>query len=223
MRGDINLLPKKKTGEITRLATGFVVSIFVILGIVAVVFVYMPNMERRRISKEIEHKKSELAEQTASREKYNQLLEELKILRRKNFIFTNIKDRNLAFSGVLEDFEAATPTSIVLEDLTYINGLLYIEGKTPSALELSQYMVNLRKLDNVIYVSLTSMELETERSEGDTTPELYDFELSVVFYEDINEEAEEDIEEEAGEDIENQEETTDENDLEEEIIDEGAQ
>lgn len=222
MRGDINLLPKKRSGDITKLASGFIVTIFILLAVVALVFVYMPNMEKRKVKKDIEYKESQIAEITATRDEYNRLLEELKLLREKNTIFNNIKERNLAFSGILEGFEPITPTSIVLEELTYAAGFLNIKGTTPSALELSQYMVNLRKLDNVIIVSLTSMELETERSEEDTTPELYDFELSVVFYEDINEEAEEDIEEEAGEDIESQEEITDENDLEE-VIDEEAQ
>ena len=97
MRGDINLLPKKKSGEITKLATGFIIAIFVLLGIVAVVFVYMPNMERRRIRKEIEQKKSELAEQTATKEEYNKLNEEFNFLKERNMVFNNIIDRNIAF------------------------------------------------------------------------------------------------------------------------------
>ena len=41
-------------------------------------------------------------------------------------------------------------------------------------------MVNLRRLDNVILVSLSTMEYE-EKTEIDTSPELYTFELSAVF------------------------------------------
>lgn len=219
MRGDINLLPKKKSGEITKLATGFIIAIFVLLGIVAVVFVYMPNMERRRIRKEIEQKKSELAEQTATKEEYNKLNEEFNFLKERNMVFNNIIDRNIAFSGILEDFELIIPTSIVLDELAYTSGFLNIKGTTPSPLELSQFMVNLRKLDKVVLVSLSTMEFEPVQNTEEDNTELYTFELSVLFYEDVEEDTEEDFEE----NIDSQEDTTGESDSEEVTTEEGAQ
>ena len=216
MRGDINLLPRKSSGEKTKLATGFIVAMIILIVICTILFMYIPNMEKRSVKKEIEAKQAELAEQTATIGEYSQLNEEFIILKEKNTIFNNIIGENLAFSGILEGFEPITPTSIVLDELTYIGGILNIKGTTPSSLELSQYMVNLRKLDNVILVSLTSMELEPEESEEeDITTELYTFDLSVLFYEDLEEEVEEDIK--------SQEEITDENDSEEVITDEGVQ
>lgn len=210
MRGDINLLPKKKSGDITKIASGFIIAIIILLAVVALVFVYIPNMEKRRIRKDIEYTESEIEKIAVTKEDYDKALEELNLLREKNAIFSNIRSANLAFSGILEDFESATPTSIVLDELTYVSGFLNIKGKTPSPLELSQFMVNLRRLDNVIMVSLSTMEYE----EGITTG-FYKFDLSVVFYEDVEEDLEEDID--------SQEETTDESNSEEAITEEGVE
>lgn len=217
MRGDINLLPKKRSGDITKIASGFILGIIILLAVVAVVFVYMPNMEKRRIKKDIEYTKSEIEKIAVTNEDFKKVADELFLLVKKNAIFSNIRSENLAFSGILEDFESATPTSIVLDELSYTSGFLNIKGKTPSPLELSQFMVNLRRLDNVIIVSLSTMEYEEGREE-DTTTGFYNFDFSVIFYEEV-EEAEEDLEE----DIDNQEETTDESDSEEATTEEGAQ
>lgn len=218
MRGDINLLPKKRSGDITKIASGFILGIIILLAVVAVVFVYMPNMEKRRIKKDIEYTKSEIEKIAVTKEDYNKVLGELNILKEKNTIFKNIRSRNLAFSEILVDFESATPTSIVFDELNYSSGFLNIKGTTPSPLELSQFMVNLRRLDNVILVSLSTVEY-VEITGEDTNPGFYTFELSVVFYEVPEEGAEEDVEE----DIDSQEETIDESNPEETITEEGAQ
>ena len=214
MRGDINLLPKKRSGDITKIASGFILGIIILLAVVAVVFVYMPNMEKRRIKKDIEYTKSEIEKIAVTKEDYNKVLDELNILKEKNTIFKNIRSRNLAFSEILVDFESATPTSIVFDELNYSSGFLNIKGTTPSPLELSQFMVNLRRLDNVILVSLSTMEYGEEEVE-DITHEFYTFELSVFFYDGVEEDVEEDID--------SQEETTDESNPEETITEEGAQ
>lgn len=218
MRGDINLLPKKRSGDITKIASGFILGIIILLAVVAVVFVYMPNIEKRRIKKDIEYTKSEIEKIAVTKEDYNKVLDELNILKEKNTIFKNIRSRNLAFSEILVDFESATPTSIVFDELNYSSGFLNIKGTTPSPLELSQFMVNLRRLDNVILVSLSTVEY-VEITGEDTNPGFYTFELSIVFYEVPEEGAEEDVEE----DIDSQEETIDESNPEETITEEGAQ
>ena len=220
MRGDINLLPKKRSGDITKIASGFILGIIILLAVVAVVFVYMPNMEKRRIKKDIEYTKSEIEKIAVTNEDFKKVADELFLLVKKNAIFSNIRSENLAFSGILEDFESATPTSIVLDELSYTSGFLNIKGKTPSPLELSQFMVNLRRLNNVILVSLSTMELESVQNPEDNTTNFYTFDLSVVFYEDVEEDLEEDID--------SQEETIDESNseeatTEETITEEGAQ
>ena len=196
MKGDINLLPKKKASDSNRIASGFIVVLVLVIIASGLFMFYYPNMDKIELQKQIAKKELELAKYTATEEEYKELVARLKLLEDRVEAFDNISETNLILSLVLSEIEGVIPRDINIVDLSYEAGQLDISGITTSKdpVLVSQFMVNLRRIERVIYVSLGSLRSYEEGYSFDLTVS-YDIELSKEASDETKEESEEESKE----------------------------
>ena len=188
MRGDINLLPKKKASGAGRLATSFILLIIAILIFSGFYMIYLPNKYKKDLEKQIASKEAELASYTVTEDEYTELSARLALLRDRMDEFDRINAANLQKSIVLSEVESAIPTSINLSSFSITGGNLSISGTTtsPDPVLISQFMVNLRNIEKVTNVTLSSI---------NNSEEGYSFSLTIDYDIDLPEEEQETREE----------------------------
>lgn len=188
MRGDINLLPKKKASGAGKLATSFILVIIAILIFSGFYMVYLPNKYKKDLEKQIASKEAELASYTVTEDEYTELAARLALLRDRMDEFDRINAANLQKSIVLSEVESAIPTSINLSSFSITGGNLSISGTTtsPDPVLISQFMVNLRNIEKVTNVTLSSI---------NNSEEGYSFSLTIDYDIDLPEEEQETREE----------------------------
>ena len=188
MRGDINLLPKKKASGAGKLATSFILVIIAILIFSGLYMVYLPNKYKKDLEKQIASKEAELASYTVTEDEYTELSARLALLRDRMDEFDRINAANLQKSIVLSEVESAIPTSINLSSFSITGGNLSISGTTtsPDPVLISQFMVNLRNIEKVTNVTLSSI---------NNSEEGYSFSLTIDYNIDLPEEEQETREE----------------------------
>ncbi|NMB42580.1 MAG: PilN domain-containing protein [Clostridiales bacterium] len=188
MRGDINLLPKKKASGAGKLATSFILVIIAILIFSGLYMVYLPNKYKKDLEKQIASKEAELASYTVTEDEYTELSARLALLRDRMDEFDRINAANLQKSIVLSEVESAIPTSINLSSFSITGGNLSISGTTtsPDPVLISQFMVNLRNIEKVTNVTLSSI---------NNSEEGYSFSLTIDYDIDLPEEEQETREE----------------------------
>ena len=108
MRGDINLLPKKKASGAGKLATSFILVIIAILIFSGLYMVYLPNKYKKDLEKQIASKEAELASYTVTEDEYTELAARLALLRDRMDEFDRINAANLQKSIVLSEVECNT-------------------------------------------------------------------------------------------------------------------
>lgn len=188
MRGDINLLPKKKASGAGKLATSFILVIIAILIFSGFYMVYLPNKDKKDLEKQIASKEAELASYTVTEDEYTELSARLALLRDRMDEFDRINAANLQKSIVLSEIEDAIPTNINLSSFSITGGNLSISGTTtsPDPVLISQFMVNLRNIEKVTNVTLSSI---------NNSEEGYSFSLTIDYDIDLPEEEQETREE----------------------------
>ncbi len=188
MRGDINLLPKKKASGAGKLATSFILVIIAILIFSGFYMVYLPNKDKKDLEKQIASKEAELASYTVTEDEYTELSARLALLRDRMDEFDRINAANLQKSIVLSEIEDAIPTNINLSSFFITGGNLSISGTTtsPDPVLVSQFMVNLRNIEKVTNVTLSSI---------NNSEEGYSFSLTIDYNIDLPEEEQETREE----------------------------
>ena len=188
MRGDINLLPKKKASGAGKLATSFILVIIAILIFSGLYMVYLPNKYKKDLEKQIASKEAELASYTVTEDEYTELSARLALLRDRMDEFDRINAANLQKSIVLSEVESAIPTNINLSSFSITGGNLSISGTTtsPDPVLISQFMVNLRNIEKVTNVTLSSI---------NNSEEGYSFSLTIDYNIDLPEEEQETREE----------------------------
>lgn len=181
MRGDINLLPKRKASDSTKLASSFIVAIILVVVLSAIFMVYLPNMDKKEIERQVASKELELSTYTVTQEEYTEMADRLSLLRNRIKAFDNINYTNLEKSQVIADVEDAMPANINLSSFSLSGDILSIAGTTTTLnpVLVSQFMVNLRNMEKVSDVMLASV---SNSEEG------YSFSLTVNYNIEIPEE-----------------------------------
>ena len=178
MRGDINLLPKKVVKDSTKLASAFIVLVILVIILSGVFLVYLPLMQKLELEKEIAAKELEMGKYTATQEEYDELAAELELLRERSVAFDNIVSSELLKSKVISDVELAIPFNVVLDSYSISDGIVDISGftKTEDPVLVSQFMVNLRNIENVTNVILSSI---------NNSESAYSFSLTINYHIDL--------------------------------------
>ena len=193
MKADLNLLPKKKSNiSVQNLVVLSLISA-VVLGLVGYFFVYLPNVEKNIISKEIEEKQDELAKYDGLDEELIQLNKEINDLKGMLDAVNGITSEYVKMTEKLEAIGQAMPVEMIINDFTYSDNIVEMEAQglyeKDIYTDIARFMVNLRNIDDVKSVRLVSVNYdEKEDIEG------HAFRLTIHYDEssvDIEEEGEE--------------------------------
>ncbi len=171
MKADLNLLPKKQSNISAKNLVILSVISIIVLGLVGYFFVYIPNEEKNRISKEIEEKQEELAKYEGLDEELAQLNIEIADLKGMLEAVGGITSEYVKMTEKLEAIEEAMPVDIILNKFSYSENIINITGQGPDDKDaythIARFMVNLRNIEDVEKVSLSSVNYdEKEEQEG---------------------------------------------------------
>lgn len=159
MRGDINLLPKKKAKKTNKLARGFILAVILVSLATGTFLVYLPTKEKVKLQNYIVDKEAVLSTHTATQEEYDALSDELNLIKSRINAFDRINDSNLSKLTLISDIEVAMPTNAILNSLYFSQNTLSISGTTDTnePIVISQLMVKLRNIEKVSNVRLDSL------------------------------------------------------------------
>lgn len=192
MKADLNLIPKKEAiiSKQTILIGALVAAFIFLVG--GYFLVYIPKAEKDGILKEIKNKQIEIDSYAGLDEQHAQLSNEIAELKKLINAINELKIKNIKITDRIADIGEIIPVEIMLDNISYSNGLMNITGASPDMIQVAQFMVNLRKMDYVLEVSNSSLKYDDqgnstvdsedpEDSEDIDDKSGYKFNLSVVY------------------------------------------
>jgi len=176
---DINLIPKSYR-KISREAL-FVITLGFVCCVALTTFfgIYVPLQEKKELSSLIKEKESELLSFTDMEVEYILLLNQVDEISNSALTLESIKNSNLKMTQTLHDLEESIPKNIKIKGITLVDGILMIEGSSPTYKEISQFIVKIRNMEDVLGVTFTNATAE-EKLEDEDKGELHNFNMNVV-------------------------------------------
>lgn len=194
MKADLNLIPKKEA-LISKKAIiiGALLTVIILL-VVGYFFVYIPKNEKDSILREIKNKKTEISSYDGLDEKQAELNKEKEELRKLIVAIDELKIKNVKLTNRIADIGKIIPVDVMLNTMSYNNGVMNITGTSPDMIKISQFMVNLRNMDYVLDVSHSTSSFDNQSSYAEDDEDdiedkrSYKFDLTVVYMLDQSEE-----------------------------------
>ncbi len=194
MKADLNLIPKKEA-LISKKAIiiGALLTVIIVL-VVGYFFVYIPKNEKDSILREIKNKKTEISSYDGLDEKQAELNKEKEELRKLIVAIDELKIKNVKLTNRIADIGKIIPVDVMLNTMSYNNGVMNITGTSPDMIKISQFMVNLRNMDYVLDVSHSTSSFDNQSSYAEDDEDdiedkrSYKFDLTVVYMLDQSEE-----------------------------------
>jgi len=176
---DINLIPKSYR-KISREAL-FVITLGFVCCVALTTFfgIYVPLQEKKELSSLIKEEESELLSFTDMEVEYIHLLNQVDEISNSALTLETIKNSNLKMTQTLHDLEESIPKNIKVKGITLGDGILMIEGSSPTYREISQFIVKIRNMEDVLGVTFTNATAE-EKLEDEDEGELHNFNMNVV-------------------------------------------
>lgn len=194
MKADLNLIPKKEA-LISKKAIiiGALLTVIIVL-VVGYFFVYIPKNEKDSILREIKNKKTEISSYDGLDEKQAELNKEKEELRKLIVAIDELKIKNVKLTNRIADIGKIIPVDVMLNTISYNNGVMNITGTSPDMINVAQFMVNLRNMDYVLDVSHSTSSFDNQSSYAEDDEDdiedkrSYKFNLTVVYMLDQSEE-----------------------------------
>ena len=194
MKADLNLIPKKEA-LISKKAIiiGALLTVVIVL-VVGYFFVYIPKNEKDSILREIKNKKTEISSYDGLDEKQAELNKEKEELRKLIVAIDELKIKNVKLTNRIADIGKIIPVDVMLNTMSYNNGVMNITGTSPDMINVAQFMVNLRNMDYVLDVSHSTLSFDNQSSYAEDDEDdiedkrSYKFNLTVVYMLDQSEE-----------------------------------
>ena len=194
MKADLNLIPKKEA-LISKKAIiiGALLTVVIVL-VVGYFFVYIPKNEKDSILREIKNKKTEISSYDGLDEKQAELNKEKEELRKLIVAIDELKIKNVKLTNRIADIGKIIPVDVMLNTMSYNNGVMNITGTSPDMINISRFMVNLRNMDYVLDVSHSTSSFDNQSSYAEDDEDdiedkrSYKFNLTVVYMLDQSEE-----------------------------------
>lgn len=194
MKADLNLIPKKEA-LISKKAIiiGALLTVIILL-VVGYFFVYIPKNEKDSILREIKNKKTEISSYDGLDEKQAELNKEKEELRKLIVAIDELKIKNVKLTNRIADIGKIIPVDVMLNTMSYNNGVMNITGTSPDMINISRFMVNLRNMDYVLDVSHSTSSFDNQSSYAEDDEDdiedkrSYKFDLTVVYMLDQSEE-----------------------------------
>ena len=194
MKADLNLIPKKEA-LISKKAIiiGALLTVIIVL-VVGYFFVYIPKNEKDSILREIKNKKTEISSYDGLDEKQAELNKEKEELRKLIVAIDELKIKNVKLTNRIADIGKIIPVDVMLNTMSYNNGVMNITGTSPDMINVAQFMVNLRNMDYVLDVSHSTSSFDNQSSYAEDDEDdiedkrSYKFNFTVVYMLDQSEE-----------------------------------
>lgn len=194
MKADLNLIPKKEA-LISKKAIiiGALLTVIIVL-VVGYFFVYIPKNEKDSILREIKNKKTEISSYDGLDEKQAELNKEKEELRKLIVAIDELKIKNVKLTNRIADIGKIIPVDVMLNTMSYNNGVMNITGTSPDMINVARFMVNLRNMDYVLDVSHSTLSFDNQSSYAEDDEDdiedkrSYKFNLTVVYMLDQSEE-----------------------------------
>lgn len=194
MKADLNLIPKKEA-LISKKAIiiGALLTVIIVL-VVGYFFVYIPKNEKDSILREIKNKKTEISSYDGLDEKQAELNKEKEELRKLIVAIDELKIKNVKLTNRIADIGKIIPVDVMLNTMSYNNGVMNITGTSPDMINVARFMVNLRNMDYVLDVSHSTSSFDNQSSYAEDDEDdiedkrSYKFNLTVVYMLDQSEE-----------------------------------
>ena len=185
MKGDLNFLPKKESKVSPRVL--FLGSFLVILLLLVVGYfvVYIPNDEKSKAIANLNNKKAQLDSYNGIDEEYEAVLRIKEILIEQISVIEDLGSKNIKLTERITHIGQGIPVNIIIDSISYADGVMDMAGEADDMETISQFMVNLRKMDNVIGVQLShaiqEKEVQSEKDADSKKPIKYKFMLTVIY------------------------------------------
>ena len=194
MKADLNLIPKKEALiSKNAIIIGALLTVIIVL-VVGYFFVYIPKNEKDSILREIKNKKTEISSYDGLDEKQAELNKEKEELRKLIVAIDELKIKNVKLTNRIADIGKIIPVDVMLNTMSYNNGVMNITGTSPDMINISRFMVNLRNMDYVLDVSHSTSSFDNQSSYAEDDEDdiedkrSYKFNLTVVYMLDQSEE-----------------------------------
>jgi Tfp pilus assembly protein PilN len=194
MKADLNLIPKKEALiSKNAIIIGALLTVIILL-VVGYFFVYIPKNEKDSILREIKNKKTEISSYDGLDEKQAELNKEKEELRKLIVAIDELKIKNVKLTNRIADIGKIIPVDVMLNTMSYNNGVMNITGTSPDMINISRFMVNLRNMDYVLDVSHSTSSFDNQSSYAEDDEDdiedkrSYKFNLTVVYMLDQSEE-----------------------------------
>lgn len=157
---DINLIPKSKKSISNYLG---VISLLIGVVVLSVVFLfgfYLPLQKKNAEIKKIVEMNAELTTYSQVQTTYTNLLNQKSQLVQMESTLESIKGNKTLLTELLKDIENAIPSGITLSSIKMDNGMIMVDGISPSYEVIAQFIVKLRSIEDITDVSFTSASVE---------------------------------------------------------------
>lgn len=154
MKGDLNLLPIRKSAISKQLLATIIALLIIVVGLVGYFFVFIPNNEKADVMKDIDNKEKSLDEYIGLDDEFNALIAERTSLNGLVASMDVVGNAKVLLSKVFVDIDNAVPVGVLLGSMEYTSNRMTFGGRTRGLVRISQFLVKLRQMDDVIAVKL---------------------------------------------------------------------
>ncbi len=154
MKGDLNLLPIRKSAISKQLLATIIALLIIVVGLVGYFFVFIPNNEKADVMKDIDNKEKSLDEYIGLDDEFNALIAERTSLNGLVASMDVVGNAKVLLSKVFVDIDNAVPVGVLLGSMEYTSNRMSFGGRTRGLVRISQFLVKLRQMDDVIAVKL---------------------------------------------------------------------
>ncbi len=168
---DINLIPQAKRNAADKINSQMLFIGLFCFVVMAVFFFYFPLQEKLNLEKKIRTMEEEISSYANIQSEYITLTEQADRLERMTQDLESLKKNKVKYTEVMDLIEECLPKRISISGMRLDAGLLTLEGTSLTYREISQFMVNLRKQDNVLSVTFKDAAAQDEESTGQDQPQ----------------------------------------------------
>lgn len=183
---DINLIPKYKaksaggSNTILLVITAAVVIALLLFGY------YFPYQEKLQLKNRIDRQEEALKACSDTEASFVSLQNGIEKINATDMMMDTIKSNPLRLTDMLNAIENSIPTDIIIRTMTLEAGMLTIDGTTPDYTKIAAFIVNLRKLEQVLGVTLLSAQtnpsgISENPTQDEAAEQTFDFSIYVNY------------------------------------------
>jgi Tfp pilus assembly protein PilN len=128
---------------------------------------YLPFQSKNSLNRNLEGLQKELDTYSEVYTTYSDLLSQESKLEQDNLMMDNIENGSFSLTGFLKGLEEDIPENVTISSISLDAGLITIQGNTPSYENIAEFIVKLRKLEDVSNITFLNA---VKNEEGQQNP-----------------------------------------------------